>query len=118
LFGRRINLLVTLVIGLGIFGFMFSLITDPMGLLKQALIIGLVIGVIFLLYKKFLVKRRGKDFSLYQKAAKQSARRYKQHQVRNTKKKKIDPLIKKPKKREHNLTVIEGKKGKKDNRAL
>lgn len=108
-----------LLIGLAIFGFGITLITDPLGLLKQALIIILVVGGFFLLYKLFLAKRRGgKEFTLYQKAAKQSARRYKQHQIHQTKKKRPEPLIKKTKKREHNFTVIEGKKGKKNNRAL
>jgi hypothetical protein len=107
-----------LLIGLAILGFGFSLITNPLGLLKQAFIIILIVGVFFILYKLFLAKRRGgKDFTLYQKAAKQSARRYKQ-QVHQTKKKKPEPLIKKPKRKDHNFTVIEGKKGKKNNRAL
>lgn len=120
MFGRRSNIIVFLLIGLAILGFGNALITNPLGLLKQALILLLIFGGFFLLYKQFIRKRKGsREFTLYQKAAKQSARRYKQ-QVHQPKKKKHEPLIKKAriKKREHNFTVIEGKKGKKNNRAL
>jgi hypothetical protein len=110
------------LIGLAILGFGITLITNPLGLLKQAFIIIVVLGGFFLLYKLFIAKRMfggggGRDLNLYRRAAKQSARRYK-HQVHQVKKKKPDPLIKKPKRKDHNFTVIEGKKGKKNNRAL
>jgi FtsZ-interacting cell division protein ZipA len=133
LFRRYLNPLVAVIIGLAVFGLAVQLVTDPLSLIKSALIFGGIVAVLFLLYKRFLAKRNGSEFSDYRKAAKQSAKRYKQrkqptamkakeivskvnnHKVSSPKTKKSS---KKKRRKDHNLTVIDGKKGKKKNRAL
>ena len=117
------------IIALAGFGFVFRLITEPMGLLNQIFVMAIMIAILYAIYKLFLQKRLGQmggsaGNSKYQKAVKQSQRKYKMQPKRiaatkrktKLKNKPLRPIANKHKKR-HNFTVIEGKKGKKKNRA-
>ncbi|MGP4080932.1 SA1362 family protein [Pseudalkalibacillus sp. R45] len=128
---RKFNVLVMLILGLAAFGFVNTVITNPMYLVRMVLIFAAVGGIFYFLYKRFLSKRfgggGGKDVNKYKQAARYSAQKY-QNQPGNVMKKppkikpspKTKPSVSKKKKRtnDHNFKVIEGKKGKKKNRAL
>ncbi|WP_010284610.1 SA1362 family protein [Bacillus timonensis] len=131
---RKSNIVVLILLGLGALGFVYTLFTRPGSLLVQAGMIFLFIGIIYLLYK-FVFSRRmgGKEHSAYLRAAKQSRRRFKTSGKRKsqtlgvggkkspisaTKRSTVASIHKKRKTNTTHLTVIEGKKGKKKNRAL
>lgn len=131
---RKSNIVVMILLGLGALGFVYTLITNPGSLLMQAGMIFLFIGIIYLLYR-FVISRRmgGKDQSAYLRAAKLSKRRFKAGSQRksqitkignkkpsgaSSKKSNVSSIYKKRKNNTTHLTVIEGKKGKKKNRAL
>jgi len=128
---RSSNIIVKLLIVLGIFGLVYTLFTQPSRLFVQLGTIALVVGIIFLVYKFYMRHRMGgKEQSAYIRAVKQSKRRFNES-IRqkptiskiDTKKSAASPKrtfgssVPKKKKSTH-LTVIEGKKGKKKNRAL
>ncbi|KEK26133.1 SA1362 family protein [Bacillus gaemokensis] len=119
-----------LIIGLAIFGLISSVITDPYGMLKNIGIMLLVVGIFYLLYKMFTNSSGSANSqNSYKRAAKQSNRKYGKQNVaplsnsllkRNTsddKGKKGNPSLLKRKKKQSHLTVIEGKKNKKKDRA-
>ncbi|EMT47186.1 SA1362 family protein [Anoxybacillus flavithermus] len=109
---RRPFPLITLLIVLAIFGLTYRLWNDPIQLLKQAMIIVLIVAVFYAIYK--WIQRQRFDHS-YQKAVKQSKKLHHQ-KTKPTSKKQPRPTALKKKHATH-LTVIEGKKGKKKNRA-
>lgn len=134
---RRIHPLALTLIGLGIIGFFVKILTDPFGMLTTVLFIAVIIGVLVLLYKRFVNRSGGAggEMSAYQRAAKQSAKRYRNQQQNRRKarrpshlklvnsrksplKRKTDQPTREKRKEDHNLTVIDGKKRKKKNRAL
>jgi flagellar biosynthesis/type III secretory pathway M-ring protein FliF/YscJ len=131
LLNRRRNIFVLLLIALSAIGLLYTLFFEPGQLVKQLAIYAFFGVVIFLIYKWF-IKRRigGKEHSAYLKAAKQSARRFNEQGNKKStvlgsiNKKATLTSIKKPiqpstqKKKTTHLTVIEGKKGKKKNRAF
>ncbi|MCC3358685.1 SA1362 family protein [Bacillus sp. REN16] len=129
---RKSNIVVMVLLGLGALGFVYTLFTRPGSLLVQAGMIFLFIGIIYLLYK-FVISRRmgGMEHSAYLRAAKQSRKRFKTGSIRkaqgagnkkpttsSTKRSNVASIHKKRKTNPTHLTVIEGKKGKKKNRAL
>lgn len=128
---RRRNIFVLVLIGLSAFGLLSMLIFEPGQLFKQIAIYVFFGVVIFLIYKWF-IKRRigGKEHSAYLRAAKQSAKRFNEQGNKKStvlgsiNRKASLTSIKKPnqpstqKKKTTHLTVIEGKKGKKKNRAF
>lgn len=131
---RKSNIVVMILLGLGVLGFVYTLFTNPGSLLVQAGMIFLFIGIIYLLYK-FVISRRmgGKEQSAYLRAAKQSKKRFKAGGKRKshamgvggkkstssaTKRSTVASIHKTRKTNTTHLTVIEGKKGKKKNRAL
>jgi hypothetical protein len=130
------NIVVMILLGLGALGFVYTLFTRPGSLLVQAGMIFLFVGIIYLLYK-FVISRRmgGKENSAYLRAAKQSRKRFKTGSQRKSrtmgmgmgnkkpttsaaKRSNVASIHKKRKTNTTHLTVIEGKKGKKKNRAL
>jgi hypothetical protein len=136
LFRRMYNPFALILIGLGAVGFLVRIITDPLGLLEILAFSAAILAIFVLLYKWFIKKSLGKNVSNYQRAARQSAKRYKKQQrkakarqsrrpshlrpinsrgLRSAKSRK-DSLEKR--KQERNFTVIDGKKRKKKNRAL
>ncbi|MBD8070415.1 SA1362 family protein [Bacillus sp. PS06] len=125
---RRMDLVVYSIIILGIVGILYILFTDPSRLLMQLGSIVLFAGIIFLVYK-FVMKRRtgGNEYSAYLRAAKRSKRRFNEQSHKKPISKVVDAkkLSSSTKKSTQSrkgptphLTVIEGKKGKKKNRAF
>jgi hypothetical protein len=120
-----------IIIGLSGFGLIYYAVNNPSGLIKNILTLGIVAGAFYLLYKLFTSSSSsGKNRASYDRAAKQSKKKYagqKQNITSlanntlkksplDTKTKKGTFILKKKRKQTH-LTVIEGKKGKKKNRA-
>lgn len=116
-----------LIIGLAIFGLVSSVITDPMGVLRNIGIMLAVVGIFYLLYKMFTNSSGSANSqSSYKRAAKQSNRKHGKQNVAplsnslfksnasNEKGKKGTPSTLKRKRKQSHLTVIEGKKTKKE----
>ncbi|WP_309475263.1 SA1362 family protein [Bacillus sp. 03113] len=112
------------LIALGIFGIVSTFISDPAGFLKSLAVI-IVVGVIlFLIFRRFYQPNpERKEQRAFVKAAKRSKKRY-QHREPGISQKSNSSSIssikkRKPKKKQSSthLTVIDGKKGKKKNRA-
>ncbi|HET7627513.1 MAG TPA: SA1362 family protein [Bacillales bacterium] len=131
MFGRMYHPIALILIGLGALGFLVKLFTNPVGLLVTLAAAAAVITIFALLYRRFVLKSDGRGISKYRRAAKQSAKLQKKrgHKSRRpaylklvnskgglAKKKDRDTLLKR--KKDHHLTVIDGKKRKKRNRAL
>jgi predicted tellurium resistance membrane protein TerC len=122
---RVMNGIVLAIILLGAIGLITTLVTNPVWLLKQIAIYAAIAGVIYLIYRLFFKKRMGSEYASYAKAAKKSKRRFDDRSNRvstikniaHAKKGTKTSAIKKKKQPSH-LTVIEGKKGKKKNRAF
>ncbi|WP_244520385.1 SA1362 family protein [Fictibacillus solisalsi] len=111
---RSFHPVIWVIIVLAVVGLVSQLFTSPRNLFTQLLMAGLVIAVIYFIFQRFRPGENGK----YKKAVKQSKRRYSQSAApvrKNTSSNK--PAAFKKRRREHNLTVIEGKKNKKKNRA-
>ncbi|TXC92323.1 hypothetical protein FS935_04505 [Metabacillus litoralis] len=122
---RRMNGVVLVIISLGIIGVITTLVSDPLWLLKQIAIYTVLAGAIYLIYRLFMKKRMGKENTSYAKAVKQSKKRYDDRNTRASNVKNISQVKRssktsavKKKKQPSHLTVIEGKKGKKKNRAF
>lgn len=111
-----------LIIGLAIFGFLYRLIKEPGQLFMSLLfVIGLLV-VFYAIYHFFLSGRSGsKDMKRYKQAVKQSKRKYKPSSSTVQKTTSLKGGLSKPNKRKArtntHLTVIEGAKNKKKNRA-
>jgi hypothetical protein len=103
-----------IIVALGIFGLFYRFWNDPSGLIKQLMWIGLLVAAFYLLYKLLQKRQKNKEFTSYMKAVKQSKKLH--HKTKPTKKTNRPTALKK--KRSTHLTVIEGKKGKKKNRAF
>lgn len=122
---RVMNGIVLAIILLGAVGLITTIVSDPLWLLKQIAIYAAIAGGIYLIYRLFTKKRMGKEHSSYAKAAKLSKRRLDDRSTRSSNVKNIAHAKKstktsaiKKKKQPSHLTVIEGKKGKKKNRAF
>jgi uncharacterized membrane protein (DUF106 family) len=103
---------------LAFMGLAFLLFTNPGLLVRYILITAAVVGVIYLLMKKFIFSDNtaNKDQKKFVKAARQTKKKVKRNTKQATQKKKT--AIRKRNVSANHLTVIEGKKGKKKNRAL
>ncbi|MCA1030704.1 hypothetical protein LCL95_06550 [Bacillus timonensis] len=133
---RTSTIVVYVLMLLGVVGFLYTLIFNPSSLFIQLGITIVIVGIIYLLFRRFLKRRLGgKDYSAYARAAKQTRRRFNSAQsIKNqfssvvgsrkanlSPKKSTNSLLHKKKKTSSSsshLTVIEGKKGKKKNRAF
>lgn len=134
MFRRMYNPIALILIGLGAVGFLVRIIKDPLGLLEILAFSAAILAIFVLLYKWFIKKSLGKNVSNYQRAARQSAKRYKKQQpkarqsrrpshLRPVNSRRLKPLKShkdslEKRKQERNFTVIDGKKRKKKNRAL
>lgn len=115
--------LILCVLGLSIIGLFYRLYTEPVALFQQALFMIVFVAIIFFLVKKFLAHKfsSGNYYSSqpqpkkinYKASAKSNVIPHKQ---KKDTKKFSRPLVKK--RADVTLTVIEGKKNKKKNRAL
>ena len=125
---RVVQPLIYLLIGLAAIGFLWKVLTDPGGLFKQLLITAAIAIVIIFIAKKLMAKKMGQQSTAYQRAAKQSSKLKKKKVAprRNASHLRVIPSKRlTPRKRslqedkkQNPFTVIEGRKGKKKNRAL
>ena len=120
-----------IIIALALFGLFSSLIENPIKFLQRALLFGLMLLVLYLFYRMFTTSTSNRsDHDAYRRAAKKTVKKYsmksdsvKRPLIKNSKPKSINkkpvssPLLKKKSKDTSHLTVIEGEKGKKKNRA-
>ncbi|ENQ3104315.1 hypothetical protein SAMN04488168_10564 [Bacillus sp. 491mf] len=123
--------LFVVIVGLAIFSLVSFTIEDPMGVVRKILIMLIVVGVFYLLYKMLTSSSSSANNSQssYKRAAKQSNRKYGKQNVTplsnnmlkksasDTKGKKGKTSFLKRKRKQSHLTVIEGEKGKKKDRA-
>ncbi|KRG15637.1 SA1362 family protein [Lederbergia galactosidilytica] len=106
------GIIIAALIGLGTW-----LYHNPASLFLQLFVTILIAGIIFLVIRAFMGRKQGfKESRSYAKAAKFSKKRYEQprksaHTIKSSKR----PLRRKS---SAHLTVIEGKKGKKKDRAI
>jgi hypothetical protein len=114
------------IVILGVIGMVSRLFADPIGVLRNLLIFTAVAGIIFFAFKRLTKNQPGKrDQRAYVKAAKESKKRFKQRNQSKASGDKVASFsaaqnVKKSKNRKKSdihLKVIEGKKGKKKNRA-
>ena len=122
LLNRTISYLIYTVIALAILGLISSIFTNPFGLLKSIMITAVIVGVIYLIYTRLTQgKTDRKEQRAFRKAVRQSQKRNKSltknNNVTNISSSKPAHKIKTHKKSDAQLTVIEGKKNKKKNRA-
>ncbi|TLS36358.1 SA1362 family protein [Pseudalkalibacillus caeni] len=126
---RFVQPLIYFIMVLALIGFGWRLITEPMSLLTQILIAVAIAGIFYFIYKRFIAKQSSPENSAYKRAAKQSLKMKKRRestrkQASHLRLLKSKPLLKNKKnrsnidKKEIPFTVIEGRKGKKKNRAL
>lgn len=128
---RMYNPLALLLIGLGAVGFVVKVVTDPLGILEMLAFAAAIVAIFILLYKRFIRKTSGRKATGYQRAAKQSVKLRKKQarkprrpshlkvvNSKNLSPKKMYKDSLQKRKKDHNFTVIDGKKRKKKNRAL
>ncbi|MBP0724429.1 hypothetical protein J5Y03_04410 [Bacillus sp. RG28] len=128
---RMFSSISYIIIALALFGLFSSLIENPMKFLQRGLLFGLVLLVLYLFYRMFTTSTTTRsDHDAYRRAAKKTVKKYttksnslKKPLIKNSKAKSMSkkpvstPLLKKKSKDTSHLTVIEGEKGKKKNRA-
>ncbi|MGM0844285.1 MAG: SA1362 family protein [Bacillota bacterium] len=106
-------------------GLVSMLIGDPLALLQRIIIFAVIAGVIYFVFRKVMMggsgKGQNKEQKAFLKAARQSKKRYNPKKASATvKASAANPFRKKShrKKSHANLTVIEGKKNKKNRASL
>lgn len=122
LLNRIVSYLIYGVIALGILGLFSKLFSNPLSLLTNIVVIAAIAGIIYLVYTRLTQgKVDRKEQQAFRKAVRQSKKRSKD---RVSKKNNVTSMtsakshkIKPRKKSDAQLTVIEGKKSKKKNRA-
>jgi prepilin signal peptidase PulO-like enzyme (type II secretory pathway) len=122
---RTVHPLIWIILLFGGIGFAHRLLNQPADMLRQLLFIALLIAVVYVVYQLITRRRTGKEYSAYIKAVNQSKRLHHERDKKtlpktaraNSNKKGTRPSLQKKRKTTH-LTVIEGKKGKKKNRAF
>ena len=108
---------------MSVFGLFYMFFFQTKVFFYQLFVWAVVIGIIVLIFRMVMKRRLNKEYAQFLKAAKKSKKRYKDKKMKSLHKKgyqaraRTSSSVKK--RRNHNhLTVIEGKKGKKKNRAL
>ncbi|OIK13791.1 hypothetical protein BIV59_04850 [Bacillus sp. MUM 13] len=125
---RSFSYVVYGIIALGFIGLFSKLAGDPLGFFKTALIWAAVAGAVYLIYKRLTKgKLEKKEQRAFIKAARKSKKRLKSKNslpkdkgdnIASFSLAKSSAKKRARKKSEAHLTVIEGKKNKKRNRAL
>ncbi|MEK4028836.1 MULTISPECIES: SA1362 family protein [Bacillaceae] len=110
------------LMGLAAIGLISMLLYSPGALARQLIILAVTAVVIYFIYRLVIRKRLGggTEDKAFAKAAKESKKRLqKQKRPKPSSPSTVSSKKKKPfrRKRTKHLTVIEGKKGKKNNRA-
>lgn len=118
---RTSTYIVAGIIILSIIGIVSGFLNNPVGILKTIAIVALIGAVIYFLARRFSGASPGKQqLRAFHKAAKQSKKRFQTKDTNSSSKRsKIRSLAsaRNKKKDTSHLTVIDGKKGKKKNRA-
>ncbi|EIJ78833.1 hypothetical protein PB1_14784 [Bacillus methanolicus PB1] len=122
---RTANLVVTGLIILASIGIIESMLANPAGFLQRIAVIILIGGIVFFLVRRFYLSTPEKqEQRAFVKAAKRSKKRFTQKNGKQTNRRSNVGSLSSFKKQSRNkkksavhLTVIEGKKGKKKNRA-
>ncbi|MFN2745374.1 MULTISPECIES: SA1362 family protein [Bacillus] len=125
---QRVHPVSALIMAFGIFGFAYFAFTSPGQLLQYLLVFAAVGAIIYFVIRRISNRAMGSEGAAFKKAAKQSNRRFQDHKKRSSKGRvnhlrsvpsinKSKPVLVK-KKSQTQLTVIEGKKSKKKNRAF
>ncbi|MCY7778269.1 SA1362 family protein [Bacillus haynesii] len=125
---QRVHPVTALIIAFGIFGFVYFAVTSPGRLLQYLFVFAAVGAIIYFVIRRISNRNMGSEGAAFKKAAKQSNRRFQDHKKRSLKGRvnhlrsvpsinKSKPVLVK-KKSQTQLTVIEGKKSKKKNRAF
>lgn len=117
--------LVLCIVGLAVFQLVTTAVQNPADLIRQIVVIVIVLGVIYLLYRLITSTGGANSRASYNRAVKQSKRKYTKRNVtpltnqnkRESKNSKTTSSLFKKKRKQTHLTVIEGKKGKKKDRA-
>jgi hypothetical protein len=123
LLNRTISYVIYGVIALGILGLFSELFKNPFGLLMNIVIIAAIAGIVYLVYTRLTQgKTDRKEQRAFRKAVRHSKKRSKDRAVKKSNVTNMTPAkavhkIKPRKKSDVQLTVIEGKKSKKKNRA-
>ena len=118
---RTSTYIISGLIVLAIFGFAFKLFTDPLSILIMLATIALVGALIYFLVTRLTSSSSGRQQQrAFQKAAKRSKKRFQTKDANtSSKRSKIKSLAsaRNKKKDASHLTVIDGKKSRKKNRA-
>ncbi|MCY8919285.1 SA1362 family protein [Bacillus atrophaeus] len=128
---HRVQPIIAVIIALGAFGFLYALVTNPGEMVKMGITVILAGIIIYFIVRYVMNRSAGREGASFKKAAKQSRRRFKNQKAKHRaghknrvshlrsvpSDSKPKPMILK-KKSQTQLTVIEGKKNKKKNRAL
>ncbi|AEB24682.1 SA1362 family protein [Bacillus amyloliquefaciens] len=128
---HRVQPFFAVLIALGAFGFIYAAVTNPGQMISRAITVIIAGVIIYFIVRSVLNRRAGRDGTAFKKAAKQSRLRMKEQKAKHRaahrgrvshlrsvpSSNRPKPMILK-KKSQTQLTVIEGKKNKKKNRAL
>ena len=111
---NKSTIIIYVLLGLAVVGLIYTLQYNAASFIRSVLIGAAIIGVIYLVYKRFMLKgssgKTGKE---------RQPKRSKHHNTHGLTVISKETLINKPKKKSNiQLTVIEGKKARKKNRAL
>lgn len=116
---QKLPPLVLVIIALAFFGLFYQLYKDPLGLLRQVLIIGLVVATFYLIYRyltRHKIKRRFSHPSRgIQSFQKKSPKNKNTQNLFAINKEKNAPYRRKGS-REYSFKVIDGNKGKKQSK--
>jgi uncharacterized protein YacL len=114
-----IHPLVGITLFLGVLGILYTLFAHPIALFRKIVFVMLVIAAIYVFYHFIYKRRTNKAHLAYLKAVRQSKKLHPQA-VRKPKTNNAHLKMKRPLRKRTtttHLTVIDGKKGKKKNRA-
>ncbi|WP_240378052.1 tripartite tricarboxylate transporter TctB family protein [Bacillus piscicola] len=126
---RSVNPFLIVIFGLAALGLGYQLVTNPLGLITY-LLVGTAVAVgIYFLFTRVIMKRMTMNQYRSQARPQSGARKsstlnakqrkiIKSHQTKNKPPKKRPSRAINKRRDDHNLTVIEGKKNRKKNRAL
>jgi uncharacterized protein YacL len=114
-----IHPLVGITLFLGVLGILYTLFAHPAALFRKILFVMLVIAAIYIFYHFMYQRRTNKDHLAYLKAVRQSKKLHPQAAKKQKTSNAHLKMKRPPRKRASttHLTVIDGKKGKKKNRA-
>lgn len=132
---NKSSIIIYVLLGLAVLGLIYTIQFEAVSFIRSVLIGAVVMGIIYLVYRRFIMKgstgNSGKERQAYQKAAKVSSKKHKQDTMKPRKSRNRhhnthgltviskETFINRPKKKSTiQLTVIEGKKARKKNRAL